>query len=138
MINGEKPLSQQVLNGLIKMFPKVNINWLLTGIGEPMIEGEGGNNYQFEPSNPAVGEPQMVDVERLREAVLVQYKPDPPLTLGQDLVFRQACYRVLVDNPGQPWSALVVGAGVYLRFIETIPGVQIPVPRKKQEDNELL
>jgi len=81
-----------------------------------------GKTYQIEDEpKSVVGEPEMEHVEKLREAVLEKYKPDPPLSLGQDLVFRQACYRVLIDNPGQPWLALVVGGGVYLRIILSNP-----------------
>jgi transcriptional regulator with XRE-family HTH domain len=121
MMSGKEPISAKVLDGLIKCLPELNIHWLLTG--------EGSMTMKIEPVEvpPIWSEIDMDDVERLRLAVLDQYHPEPSLTLGQDLVFRQACYRVLVDNPGQPWAALVVGGGVYLRIIQANPGVIIPV-----------
>lgn len=74
------------------------------------------------------GEPSMDDVERLHREILERFNPEPSLSVKQDLTLRQACYKVLADNPGVPWSALVLGAGVYLRFIEAYPNLAIPEP----------
>jgi len=48
------------------MFPKVNIHWLLTGIGEPILSGEVGEIYQIGESRP-----------RTLEDIEVEYKADP-------------------------------------------------------------
>lgn len=95
-----------------------------------MLKGEEVvKKYQIEDEGISlVNEPTMEDVERLRSAVVDKYAPT--LTVKQDLLLRQACYKVMVENAGAPWSALVVGAGVYLRFIEAYPQLQLPEGRQ--------
>jgi transcriptional regulator with XRE-family HTH domain len=38
LTRGKKPISQQVLNEILKCFPRVNIHWLMSGKGEPMLD----------------------------------------------------------------------------------------------------
>lgn len=52
VVNGEKPMSQKFLNKLSECYPKVNINWLLRGLGDPINEDELGKSYQFHDSKP--------------------------------------------------------------------------------------
>jgi len=125
ILSADKNLSETVLLKFTKRYKKVNEDWLLRGEGE-MLHEQMVNNYQIEDDAGFVAEPEMEHVEKLREAVLERYKPDPPLSLKQDLTLRQACLKVMTENKGQPWTALVVGAGVYLRFIEAYPNLGIP------------
>lgn len=67
LISGEKPISQQILNGLIQMFPKVNIHWLMSGIGEPMLDVIPVESYRIEDA----GHP------RTLEDLEADYKNDP-------------------------------------------------------------
>jgi transcriptional regulator with XRE-family HTH domain len=66
LINGEKPISQQVLNLILEMFPKVNIHWLLSGMGEPMLGRDVGEMYQIEADRP-----------RTLDDLEAEYKADP-------------------------------------------------------------
>lgn len=107
-------------------YPWFNPEWLVFGKGEMRRD----NDYTREiDTNFVLREPEVNDVERLRAEVLEKYPTQTPLTVKQDLALRQACYKVMVDNAGAPWAALVVGAGVYLRFIEAYPSLQIPEGR---------
>lgn len=124
LLNGYRKISAEVAYEIANQYEWLNPEWLISGKGEMKRGSEITVVY------PGVNkDPQMEDVERLREDVLQKYKPDPPLTLGQDLTLRQACYRVLVDNPGQPWPSLVVGGTIYLRIILTNPQLTIPSDR---------
>ncbi len=76
LISGEKPISQQILNGLIKLFPKVNTHWLMSGVGSPMIGDDQVESYQIEAGQPRT----LADLEE-------EYKKDPLAGL-RDLIAR--------------------------------------------------
>lgn len=116
MESGTKKIQTGILEYLSRRY-SVSADWILTGKGEI---------FSAQTSPQVIADPSMDDVDRLRKEVLDKYQPTPPLTVKQDLSLRQACYKTMVDNPGQPWPALVIGAGVYLRFIEAYPNLQIP------------
>lgn len=129
IVNGERSITRDFVKKITRRYPELRENWLLTG-EPPMLKGEEVvKKYQIEDEGISlVNEPTMEDVERLRSAVVDKYAPT--LTVKQDLLLRQACYKVMVENAGAPWSALVVGAGVYLRFIEAYPQLQLPEGRQ--------
>jgi len=122
LTSGKKEISQRVMNKIIAAFPKVNIHWLLTGEGEPLSIG---NNYQIDTGSSRENTAtSMASVDALFFEVTKHYHPS--LGVKQELTLRQACYRVLVDHPGAPMSALLIAAGVYLRFIEAYPNLSLP------------
>lgn len=127
IIKGKKKISNAVLTGLTIGYSGVNVAWLLNGVGEPLVM-DAGEKSTVENSVLLTinGEPSAELVGKLYDDVIGRFSPF--LTAKQDLALRQACYRCLVDNPGQPWPSLLVGAGVYLRFIEAYPNLAIPDP----------
>lgn len=129
LLNGHKKISADFAIEVAEIYEWLNPEWLISGIGE-MKRGESNQKINQEIN---IGEPPASLVSKLYEQVIERYQPEP-LSAKQDLALREACYRVMVENPGQPWAALVIGAGVYLRFIETIPGVEIPAPRRQAEN----
>lgn len=52
MINDQSPITSKVVSGLIKSFPKLNSNWLLTGNGQMFIEDDVVKNYQLDEGVP--------------------------------------------------------------------------------------
>ncbi len=76
LTRGKKPISQQVLNEILKCFPRVNIHWLMSGKGEPMLD-----NYVVKMS-------QIENAEiRTLEDLEAGYKNDPLAGL-RDLIAR--------------------------------------------------
>lgn len=59
-------MSQKFLNRLSESFPKVNINWLLKGQGEPLSDDDLGKTYQLEEGSP-----------RTLEEMEAEYSDDP-------------------------------------------------------------
>lgn len=45
LTTGGKPISQRVINAITKSYPKVNIHWLLTGIGVMFLETSKNPEY---------------------------------------------------------------------------------------------
>lgn len=128
MTSGTRRVTLEFLKKITNRYPQLSVDWILNGEGPMLKEETVVKNYQIETDEfQLVNEPGMDDVERLRNDVVRKYKSK--LTVKQDLALRQACYKVMVDNAGAPWAALVVGAGVYLRFIEAYPSLQIPEGR---------
>jgi plasmid maintenance system antidote protein VapI len=52
MINDQSPITSKVISGLIKSFPRLNSNWLLTGNGQMFLEDEIGTTDQIEQGRP--------------------------------------------------------------------------------------
>lgn len=131
IVNGERSITRDFVKKITRRYPELNENWLFTGNAPMLKVDEVVKKYQIDDDViSVVNEPTMNDIERLRSAVLDEYAPK--LTVKQDLALRQACYKVMVDNAGAPWAALVVGAGVYLRFIEAYPQLQLPEGRQAE------
>jgi hypothetical protein len=130
IINGDRSITRDFVKKITRRYPELSENWLFTG-EPPMLKGEEVvKKYQIDDEKINLeNEPTIEDLERLRADVIDRYKPETPLTVKQDLALRQACYKVMVENAGAPWSALVVGGGVYLRFIEAYPQLQLPEGR---------
>ncbi len=76
MVNDHSPITTKVVNNLIKSFPKLNSNWLLTGYGEMLLHEDIGKTYQIE-------ETRIRTLDDLQE----DYKADPLAGL-RDIVRR--------------------------------------------------
>ncbi len=116
VMNSKREVSGELLQKIAKVLPEVNIDWVVTGQGEWL---KPVNTYQKGGALP-----DMQAVDTFVSAVANHYQPS--LGVKQELTLRQACYRVLVDHPGAPMSALLIAAGVYLRFIEAYPNLSLP------------
>ena len=127
-LTGARAITRDFANKITIRYPDFRESWLFSGEGTMLKSAEQASVGSFLSK-----EPEMADIERLREAVLEKYKPDSPLTVKQDLTLRQACYRVLADNPGQPWPSLVAGGVAYLRIILSNPHLIIPPDREPIE-----
>ena len=106
ILSGHKNISAEFAFEVAEKYPTLNPEWVVSGNGDMLRGG-------------------YLDANNL-----------PEWTAKQDLTLREACYRCIVDNPGQPWSALLVGAGVYLRFIQSFPGAEIPGPDDPAENEK--
>lgn len=80
VLNGLKPISQKVINGLASGYPMVNTHWLLTGEGEMFLGSEvirsGGNEPEvkeegarYEPIGIGILESLVRRVARLEDEV---------------------------------------------------------------------
>ena len=76
IIKGKKKLSNAVLTGLTDSYTKVNLTWILNGVGEPMAREDLVKKYQFEDGQP-----------RTLEDLEAEYKNDPLAGL-RDLIAR--------------------------------------------------
>ncbi|RTL03616.1 XRE family transcriptional regulator [Candidatus Dependentiae bacterium] len=132
LLTGYRKISTDFAYDIAKHYEWFNPEWLISGKGEMRRWADYTREID---TNFVLREPEVNDVERLRAEVLEKYPTQTPLTVKQDLALRQACYKVMVDNAGAPWAALVVGAGVYLRFIEAYPSLQLPDGREEGTGN---
>lgn len=124
LLNQHSTITASVVYRLANAYPNLNPKWLLDGEGEMLLDKK--NDLVEEPTVAYGNEPTREQVEELYAAVLARFRPDPPLGLKQELTLRLACHRVLSDNAGVPFASAVVGAGVYLRFIQAYPDLSIP------------
>lgn len=122
LLNGHSNISAEFAFEVTNHYEWLNLEWLISGKGD-MKKGLVELGLDQSVNN---GEPSTKMVGNLYDDVIDRFNPS--LTAKQDLTLRQACYRVMVDNPGQPWASLLVGARVYLRFIEAYPNLAIPDP----------
>ena len=80
MINDKEPITTSVIEGLVKSFPRLNINWLLVGVGEMFLVENGDVvsepevRYEAKPADPLGSLRELLEwhdarIKRLEEEV---------------------------------------------------------------------